>query len=501
MKNELTVIPEPLLQFRYSQKLVAPHDGLALFGPYDSEQPSHPASLSYAVIGTQEGLTLAESFFDAIKKPIVNDSEKIDLRLWPNFPGYEVTYHSKFPDAPTMALSLDSQSLTNSSMLNDPHQRASKVVEHYLEKIKVIADSDKNVSVIVCIVPEIVHKNCRPKSTIKDGLGDKITSSERKIRASGQTSLFDSYDPETYQFSVDFRRQLKGRAMEYGIPIQIIRESTLRLEDSETRGERGLTTLSDRAWNLTMTMFYKAGGQPWKLATARDGVCYVGLVFRQLDPGSNSGSACCAAQMFLDSGDGVVFRGQDGRWYSQKDKAYHLSESAAHNLLSGLLKAYNDLGGQPLTEIFLHCHSSIDSEEFKGFQRACPEGVKLVGIRVRQERSGLRMFREGKLPVMRGSFWEIDKRTAYLWGTGYKPKISNYDGWETPAPLRIDIQHGSADIKQVAEDILALTKLNYNSCKMGDSEPVTIGFSDAVGEILVSNPTIKNPSAKFKFYI
>lgn len=386
-------------------------------------------------------------------------------------------------------------------MLNDPHMRASKVVEHYLEKIKVVADSDKNVSVIVCVVPDIVHKNCRPKSTVKDGHGDKITSSERKIRASGQTSLFDSYNPETYQFSVDFRRQLKGRAMEFGIPIQIIRESTLRLENTDVRGERGLTALSDRAWNLTMTMFYKAGGQPWKLATARDGVCYVGLVFRQLDPDSNSGSACCAAQMFLDSGDGVVFRGQDGRWYSQKDKAYHLSESAAYDLLSGLLKAYSDLGGQPLKEIFLHCHSSIDDEEFKGFQRACPEGVKLVGIRVRQERSGLRMFREGKLPVMRGSFWEVDKRTAYLWGTGYKPKIDNYDGWETPAPLKIDIQHGQADIKQVAEDILALTKLNYNSCKMGDSEPVTIGFSDAVGEILVSNPTIKNPSPKFKFYI
>jgi hypothetical protein len=501
MKSELTIIPEPLLYFRYQQKLVAPHDGLALFGPFDSDQPSHPASLSYAVIGTQAGLDQASSFFKAIRKPIINESVTKDLRLWPSFPGYEVTYNSKFPETPTLKLTLDFESLTNSSMLNDPHQRASKVVEHYLEKIKIIADSDRNVSVIVCIVPDIVHKNCRPKSTVKDGLGDRVTNKERRIRASGQTSLFDSYNPETYQFSVDFRRQLKGRAMEYGIPIQIIRESTLRIEDSDDRGERGLTTLSDRAWNLTMTMFYKAGGQPWKLATARDGVCYVGLVFRQLDPDSNSGSACCAAQMFLDSGDGVVFRGQDGRWYSPKDKSYHLSQSAAHDLLSGLLKSYNELGGQPLKEIFLHCHSSIDDEEFKGFQKACPEGVKLVGVRVRQERSGLRMFREGKLPVLRGSFWEVDKTTAYLWGTGFKPKINNYDGWETPAPLRIDIQHGEADIKQVAEDIFALTKLNYNSCKMGDSEPVTIGFSDAVGEILVSNPTIKNPSPKFKFYI
>jgi hypothetical protein len=70
-----------------------------------------------------------------------------------------------------------------------------------------------------------------------------------------------------------------------------------------------------------------------------------------------------------------------------------------------------------------------------------------------------------------------------------------------PLPLRIDVQHGEADIVQVARDILALTKLNYNACRFGEAERVTIGFSSAVGEILVSNPTVKDRSPKFKFYI
>lgn len=501
MKNELVVLPEPQLQFRFQQKLIAPHDGLSMFGPFDSDLPEHPASLSYAIVGTPEGLKSADEFFGAMKNPIMNDPKDLNPRLWPTFPGYEATFQSRFPDRPTIAMELDSTALINASMQNDSHKRAATVVEQYLEKIQTIAKSEKNVSVIVCVVPDIVHKNCRPQSVVKGGVGDRISNAEKKVRASGQTSLFNDYNPETYQFSVDFRRQLKGRAMEYNIPIQIIRESTLRLKDLDDRDERGLTALSDRAWNLATTLFYKAGGQPWKLASARDGVCYIGLVFRQTEPGSSSGSACCAAQMFLDSGDGVVFRGQDGRWYSPKEKSYHLSQTAAYDLLSGLLRTYSELGGQPLKEIFLHCHSSIDAEEFKGFQSARPEGVKIVGIRVRQERAGLRIFREGTLPVLRGSFLEVDSRTAYLWGSGYKPRIANYDGWETPAPLRIDIQQGDADIKQVAADILALTKLNYNSCKMGESEPVTIGFSDAVGEILVSNPTIKNPSPRFKMYI
>jgi hypothetical protein len=90
---------------------------------------------------------------------------------------------------------------------------------------------------------------------------------------------------------------------------------------------------------------------------------------------------------------------------------------------------------------------------------------------------------------------------CYLWASGYKKRLGTYDGWEVPIPLEIDIQHGDCEIEQVAKDILSLTKLNYNACKLGDSEPVTVLFSQNVGEILVSNPTIRNPDPRFKFYI
>ena len=76
-----------------------------------------------------------------------------------------------------------------------------------------------------------------------------------------------------------------------------------------------------------------------------------------------------------------------------------------------------------------------------------------------------------------------------------------YDGWETPVPIRIDVQHGEADIDQVARDVLGLTKLNYNACRLADAQPVTIKFSDMVGEILVSNPTVEHLRPNFKFYI
>jgi hypothetical protein len=170
-------------------------------------------------------------------------------------------------------------------------------------------------------------------------------------------------------------------------------------------------------------------------------------------------------------------------------------------LLSGVLRTYRELDGRPLKEIFLHSRSDVSKEEFKGYIRACPSDAKLVGIRVRTDRFGLRLFREGTRPVLRGTFLKINQRTGFLWAAGFKPELGTYDGWEVPAPLRIDIQHGEGDIEQVANDIMGLTKLNYNACKLGSSQPVTVGFSNAVGEILVSNPDIKNRRPQFKYYI
>ena len=57
-----------------------------------------------------------------------------------------------------------------------------------------------------------------------------------------------------------------------------------------------------------------------------------------------------------------------------------------------------------------------------------------------------------------------------------------------PTPLVIEVHYGDVDVRTVAQDILALTKRNYNACKFGGDQPVTVKFSDNVGEILVANP-------------
>ena len=498
--KEVVVLPEPLLEFRYAQPLEDPHDGLSIFGPYDADQPSHPRNISYGLVGTPSGIDEFGRWAEHLRLPAY-PPDGGDRRLWPTFPGFEVAFASIWPESPTWTIAIDNQKLSDASRDMDPNKRASAVVELYLDGIQRLSKRDDPLGVIVCVVPDVVHANCRPRSRVVDGIGYALRSRTRTQRIRGQLDLFDQYDPAIYQYSVDFRRQLKARSMEFDVPIQIVRESTLRSDDQVEPGQRGLTPLVDRAWNLAVAMYYKSGGKPWRLDSARPGVCYIGISYRRRDADPGSRVACCAAQMFLDTGDGIVFMGEYGPWYSPERNDFHLARSAARRLLEGVLGTYEQLEGKPLTEVFLHSRSGLDLEELAGFSDACASDVKLVGVRVRQERNDVRLFREGSYPVLRGTFWQINDRKGYLWGSGFKPRLGTYDGWEVPAPLRMEIQHGDADLQQVAQDILGLTKLNYNACRLGDSEPVTIGFSDAVGEILISNPTVRERSPKFKFYI
>jgi hypothetical protein len=393
---------------------------------------------------------------------------------------------------------LDREQLLEASRKKDSHERCFAVVEQFMAIFEKMRKLDTKIGVALCVIPDEVWANCRPRSRVSNPIGVGLSRQAKQSRTRGQLELFESFEPTQYQLSPDFRRQLKARVMRYDLPLQIIRESTLRLSDENEFGKRRLTPLSDRMWNLGTALYYKSGGKPWKLHSAREGVCYIGIAFRLADDGR---TACCAAQMFLDSGDGIVFLGEYGPWYSPEKKQFRLERKAAQRLLKGVLETYTDLHGKPLKEVFLHSRSSISRDEFAGFKDACPVGCKLVSVRVRHDSLGPRLFRPGSRPVLRGTFHRESDRAGFLYASGFKPRIGTYDGWETPVPLRIDIQYGDAQIEQVASDILGLTKLNYNACRLGEGQPVTVKFSDDVGEILISNPTVTDRRPNFKFYI
>ena len=123
-----------------------------------------------------------------------------------------------------------------------------------------------------------------------------------------------------------------------------------------------------------------------------------------------------------------------------------------------------------------------------------------MGVRIRTA-DRLKLYRIGKYAALRGLACIESRSFAYLWTKGFVPRLQTYPGLEVPRPLLVDVCRGEADIEVVLGDILALTKLNYNSCIFADGQPVTLRFANAVGEILTAGPTDIAAPLQFKYYI
>lgn len=87
------------------------------------------------------------------------------------------------------------------------------------------------------------------------------------------------------------------------------------------------------------------------------------------------------------------------------------------------------------------------------------------------------------------------------WHAGYTPRLDTYMGPETPNPISVKVLRGDYELVTVLRDVLGLTKINFNSCLHNNRLPVTIGFANDVGDVLISAPMDGEPKLPFKFYI
>jgi hypothetical protein len=206
--------------------------------------------------------------------------------------------------------------------------------------------------------------------------------------------------------------------------------------------------------------------------------------------------------MFLDSGDGVVFKGNVGPWYSPKFGDYHLGCDAGKNFTTQAIKAYclHSEGHKPPKEMFLHGQTWFADEEWDGFRQGVPAETNLVGVRIREDRD-IKLYRCGQNPVLRGLAYLRSDVSASLWTRGWIPRMQTYPGREVPNPLSVEVCRGEADIQVVLRDIMALTKLHFNACNFADGRPITLKFSNAVGEILTAGPYAKEPPLPFRHYV
>lgn len=491
------------MKFAFNQSCEDVRDGLSLFGPLD--QPKI-YGISSGVIGTRRGLDIFRNYINKIQRPVYNQNNITR----PFFPGFEAVFKCKWEADNISFKEIKDEEINELIPLDNNYSRTYEVVNLFLNRILDATKNDEvKVDVWFVIVPDIIFQYCRPNSLIsKDVVPIKSSLNKRQAKKIiAAPSLFeeDNLAADAYRHDAQFHDQLKARLLPHMITTQILRESTLAWESfTNTFGQplRNFGKIEGHlAWTISTAAYYKAGGKPWKLSDIREGVCYLGLVYKQLERDKNIRNACCAAQMFLDSGDGTIFKGAVGPWYNPKKGEFHLKSSEAKALLSQAIKSYREqMGGNP-KEMFIHSKTRFNKEEWDAFIEVVPEGTKLVGITI-DIRPQIKLYKaEGAFPIMRGNAYVINERSAFLWTIGYVPKIRTSLSLEVPNPIFIEINKGESEIDQVLKDIMALTKLNYNACIYADGIPVTLRFADKIGEILTASTDISAPPLAFKYYI
>ena len=454
--NKFYHIDEPLIHFGYDQPLDDPRDGLTLFGPFSR---TNITSARIGIIGTEIGKKMFLEWLNKIESPV----KSLDNIARPFFPGIAATYELEINYGAIRQITIDEDNIREYLKLSDSHQRVHRLANLYVDKlINYVQQEEFIVDIWFLIIPDDIYKYCRPKSRIPITPEINTIGIRGKSLRRNESSIEEINElQEAYKYELKFHNQVKGKLLKNRIVTQIIKESTIRFKhfiSDETKILSEKKFDSAKAWNIVNSMYYKLGGIPWKLSNVRKNVCYVGLVYKKIETDSNEQTACCAAQMFLDTGDGFVFRGNIGPWYNPVSNEYHLKKESAFNLIDKALKSFQEKNNTTPDEIFIHSKTYFNDDEWEGFEEAVKDKAKIVGVRIRDDRT-FKMFRDFRYPILRGTVLELDSNYAYLWTKGFIPRLQTILGLETPNPLSVELIRGQSDINTICKDILSLTKL------------------------------------------
>lgn len=208
------------------------------------------------------------------------------------------------------------------------------------------------------------------------------------------------------------------------------------------------------------------------------------------------------AQAFSDRGDGLVLHGDPFEW-NEPRKSPHLPKEAAQDLLSKVLALYQKHLRHKPTRVVIHKSSGYWTEELEGFKDALGNIPyhDFLALDTRGYR-GIRFLRMGHHPPARGTVIELDRKNLVFYTRGYIPYFQKYPGMRIPQPLQIIEHHGDSSSTQICQEILALTKLNWNTAAFACAAPITLAFSRDIGRILAEFPTGKEELKHlYRFYM
>ncbi|MBD1896925.1 hypothetical protein [Coleofasciculus sp. FACHB-129] len=486
---KIEFLQEPELEFGNGGRHIDIRFGMMHYKPLDYDSTSAPKEIKAGIIGSSETIERLAAWLEKCKQGIEAKKSKQQY-LFPDFPGF-----GEEDNLPT-GISLDDRRNVTISKKDietllenkNPNTFLRESVKFFIEELRYI-DEKTSPDVLICALPEALLERI-------------FIDEEYNENPSQQSSNHNSQS----EVDLDFHDLLKAKAMVLRKPTQIILPETYnagkKLKASPRKQKaHSIQDEATRAWNLYTALYYKALGTPWRLVRdARDlTTCYIGISFyKTLDLSKLYTST---AQIFNERGEGVILRGGQAE-QTKDDRQPYLPAADAAELLSNALALYRREHRNLPARVVLHKSSRFIPEELEGFQDALDKHDINSAEFISFDRiSGTRLFRYGKYPPLRGTLLTLDDRTHVLYTRGSIDFFSTYPGMYVPRPLKFRCESVEGTPKALAQEILALTKMNWNNTQFDRGEPITIRAARQVGSILKYLGKNDSLETHYRFYM
>lgn len=481
------VLEEPELEFGGNGRHIDPRFGIATYGPLDAGQNSAPERIRVGVVGPGPAVSGIRSWLTKAREPISAKSARYEKQrtLFPPFPGFDLdhAFRSLLVFDERAQRPVPNKIISKLSGLS-PTLAVQAAVDAYMEEIDWLANNEQ-CDIVICARPETLDE----QEVARHPEGE-------------DTGEYEEVD-EPPVLLPDFHDQLKAAALKYASPLQIIRPRTWNDPSKPAKGvkRRNVQDEATRAWNLHTALYYKAGGRPWRLirSYADTTSCYLGVSFYRSSTGSTLHTS--VAQLFNEKGEGVVVKGGPAA-VLKEDRQPHLTEDDARGLVTGALEAYRKEHGNFPARLVIHKSSKYIESERAGFNTAAEEvKIDLVELVWLSDRDPTRLFRSGTHPPLRGTFVSLADDRHLLYTKGSIDFYGTYPGMYVPAPLAIRPVDVAQSPDQLASEILALTKLNWNHSQLDGHLPITLHAASKVKAILRHLPETSVPARPYAHYM
>lgn len=461
------VFGEPLLEFGDGGQHCDPRQGLREYGPL---QPRSGDVVRVGVIGTEETIGGLSQFLDETARGIESGSPQL-INLNPDFPGLgnQNPFRCKF-EVPSEATATISRRQMNDIIAIGRHDEAVRqAVTMITEQLSALIESSAKPNLVVLALP--------------------IPLIEKLVNATSEEAADDAEEESDREETLNFRDLLKAKSLHLDVPTQIVWPDTwddaAKIPRKIKRASNRQTQVkATRAWNLLNALFYKAGKVPWRLLpnNAEYRTCFLGISFyRDLDGQQRWTST---AQMFDERGRGLILRGARAQTESRGRHPY-LTPADAEELVAQSIATYKAHHKHVPARLVVLKTSKFRTEEAEGIDAALSRfGIELSDLLWVQESSPIAVLRDGNYPVLRGTFVDL-RGKGLLYTRGSVPYYGTYPGLRIPRPLLL-VPHENSDsaLPRLAEEVLALTKVNWNTTQFDQKLPAPIKAARDVGRIL-----------------